>query len=152
LGSVARTPAIITQIRVGQQLSTTNWATSAEFDRLGREKALEIPGILSRLWASAGGSRYLHGRVSRSYLASAVWNLKRGRWLTALSRLFSLAVFGAPFVLSAEFWTGFRTGMYRLGESRRTREPAGSALIPVILAGAGLCLLGALAVRRLRGK
>jgi len=107
-GTVVRTSAVVTKIRVGEQGSTTDWSTLAERDRWGREKALSEQDAFARLWASASSS-YLHGRVSRAYFASGVWNLQRKNIFTAASRVTSGIVFAGWHLLSTEFWRGLRT-------------------------------------------
>jgi glycosyltransferase involved in cell wall biosynthesis len=107
-GTVARASAVVAQIRVGEQGSTTDWSTLAEGDRWGREKALSELGAFARLRASATSS-YLHGRVSRAYFASMGWNLRRRNMFTAASRLTSGVVFAGCHLLSTEFWRGLRT-------------------------------------------
>lgn len=142
LGNVAKTPAIITQIRVGEGGSSTIWSTTAEFDRLGREKAFNQPGAFTRLWDSAKASGYLHGRVCRAYLASAVWNLKRKNILRGVSRLVSMVAFGAPYILSSEFWGGIRTRLQPLGELKKTTAiPTGNHLIPIAIVITAMSLL-----------
>jgi len=51
----------------------------------GARKALSSTGALVRLRSSAESS-YWHGRVSRAYVASTVWNLRRKRIWTAANR------------------------------------------------------------------
>lgn len=132
---VAKTSELITQIRVGQVGSSTPWSALAEFDRVGREKALNRPGAFYRIWDSTSGSGYLHGRVSRAYIASAVWNLKRKNIFIASSRLVSTAAFSFPYLLSADFWQGLQSRLKPLGEVGRTKIPTRSNLIPVTLIG-----------------
>ncbi len=141
LGEVAKTPALITQIRVGQIKSSTNWARLPEFDREGREKVLNQPGVFARLWDLSNRSGYLHGRVSRAYLASAVWNLKHKNIFTSFSRLVSLGIFGIPFVFSPEFWEGLRSHVQPLGEIRQTDVPKGNFLFPVAIGIATFSIL-----------
>lgn len=107
-GAIAYIPAIVAQIRIGEQGSTTNWATLAESDRWGREKALSAQNALPRLQASAT-SCYWRGRVSRAYFASTVWNLKRKNLLTAASRASAGLTFAGRHTLSTDFWRGART-------------------------------------------
>lgn len=107
-GTVEGMSAIVASIRVGQQGSTTDWARLAEDDRWGREKALREPGAFARLCASANSS-YLHGRVSRAYFASMIWNLQRKNIFTAASRAISGMVFAGRHTLSVDFWGGMRT-------------------------------------------
>jgi glycosyltransferase involved in cell wall biosynthesis len=107
-GTVARTSAVVVKIRVGEQGSTTDWSTLAEGDRWGREKALSELGAFARLRASATSS-YLHGRVSRAYFASMVWNLKRRNMFVAANRATLGMIFAGQHMLSVDFWRGLRT-------------------------------------------
>lgn len=107
-GAVAYTPALVARIRIGEQNSTTNWATLAEDDRWGREKALRDHRAYARLQASAVSS-YWRGRVSRAYLASMVWNLHRKQMLVATSRALTGLAFTGRHTLSSSFWHGLRT-------------------------------------------
>jgi glycosyltransferase involved in cell wall biosynthesis len=107
-GAVAYTPAIVAKIRIGQQGSTTNWATLAESDRRGREKVLSAQNAFARLRGSANSS-YWRGRVSRAYFASMVWNLRRKNIFAAASRATAGLVLAGAHTLSADFWHGLRT-------------------------------------------
>jgi len=107
-GTIAHTPTVVAQIRIGEQGSTTNWATLAESDRLGREKALSAQNAFERLAASAQSS-YWRGRVTRAYFASMVWNLQRKNLLTATSRALGGVAFTGRYTLSADFWRGLGT-------------------------------------------
>lgn len=107
-GAVACTLAVVAQIRIGERGSTTIWSLLAENDRRGREKALSSDGALVRI-RSTPLSSYWHGRVSRAYFASSVWNLKRKRILTAARRA-SAGLFLASWrTLTPDFWNGVRT-------------------------------------------
>ena len=121
IGEVAKTSALITQIRVGQINSSTDWSKLPEFDRLGREKALNQPGAINRLWDSARGNPYLHGRVSRALLASGWWNLKHKNIFTLLSRIVSFIICSLPYIFSSEFWEGLR---YYLGKLNGINQSA----------------------------
>jgi glycosyltransferase involved in cell wall biosynthesis len=107
LGEIAFTPQVVAKIRIGEQGSTTIWARLAEDDRWGREKALMAQNSFARLRASANSS-YWHGRVSRAYFASAIWNLKRKNLLTAVSRGFAGLAFVGGDVVDREFWQGLK--------------------------------------------
>lgn len=107
-GSVAYTPPVVARIRIGERGSTTIWKILAEDDRWGREKALGIRGAFARLRSSAVSS-YWHGRVSRAYFASTVWNLKRRQMFTAASRASAGVAFASWHTLSPDFWNGLRT-------------------------------------------
>jgi glycosyltransferase involved in cell wall biosynthesis len=107
-GNVANTTSVVAQIRIGEVGSTTNWAKLADNDRWGREKALNSPGAFARLWASSN-SGYWHGRISRAYFASMVWNLKRINIFIAMSRGTALLSFAIIYVFSPGFWQGLTT-------------------------------------------
>ena len=92
VSKVAWTPELVAQIRIGELNSTTDWRTIAESDRWGREKALRLEGSAARLRQSANSS-YLCRRVSRAYVASAAWNLRRRAGFTAASRALNGAAF-----------------------------------------------------------
>jgi glycosyltransferase involved in cell wall biosynthesis len=130
---VANTTELVAQIRVGQVRSSTVWSSLPEFDRLGREKAFDQPKSFHSLWESAKRSAYLHGRVSRAYLASAVWNLKRWNFFRFINRLIAMGAFGLPYILSSEFWKGVRTRIQPLGKIKQDAEPSGNILIPVTI-------------------
>jgi glycosyltransferase involved in cell wall biosynthesis len=135
-GTISYTPTPVAHIRIGQVGSTTNWGIIAEGDRQSREKAMSLHGSLSRALASARTCRwhgqiiasYWRGRLCRAYLASMIWNLKRGNVLIAINRgasfLFSLGFHW----LTGNFWLGMQnldivTGVQVLQGSR----PASSA-------------------------
>lgn len=105
---IAHTPALVARIRVGERGSTTKWSTLAEQDRWGREKALGAPNAPSRLRRSAH-TCYWRGRVARAYLASTVWNLRKGNALTALSRAAAGVALALPSGFRPSFWQGLRT-------------------------------------------
>jgi glycosyltransferase involved in cell wall biosynthesis len=112
---VANTQTLVTQIRVGQEKSSTDWSKLREFDRWGREKAFDQPNAFHSLWDSAKGNSRMHGRVSRAYLASAALNLNRRFFLKTASRLFFCGVFGIPYIFSPKFWKGTITRVPPLG-------------------------------------
>jgi glycosyltransferase involved in cell wall biosynthesis len=109
VGEVAHVPTVVARIRIGEAGSTTNWTTIAEGDRLGREKALRSPGAWGRLRASVSSS-YLRGRVSRAYVASSVWNLRRGALLAGAGRMCEAAALANGRVFSPRFWRGVVAG------------------------------------------
>lgn len=107
-GDVAGSTKIVGCIRIGQEGSTTDWSKLSETDRWGREIALREYRAFARLEASAK-TAYWHGRVSRAYLASTVWNLKRKQIFTAASRASAALAFASRHALSPDFWDGIRT-------------------------------------------
>ena len=107
IGAIGYASESVAAIRIGEESSTTNWAALAQRDQAGRERALQSPATRSRLRA-AGYSSYWSGRLARSYLASAIWNLRRGRVYTMLSRATSGAMIAGHHPLAADFWKGIR--------------------------------------------
>ena len=107
-GEIAHVDAITAEIRIGQVGSTTNWGILAEDDRWGREKALSALGAFRRLKTSAN-TAYWQGRVSRAYVASAIWNIQRKNWLIALSRFLAGISFSGLSVFQYDFWNGLKT-------------------------------------------
>jgi hypothetical protein len=105
--TVAYTPTVVAQIRIGPVGSTTNWNKLAEHDRWGREKSLRLQCATRRLRSSAT-SPYLRGRVTHACIASAWWNLERGNYLMAGSRFLTAFSLGSLHVLAPEFWQGLR--------------------------------------------
>jgi len=112
---VANTQKLVSQIRVGQEKSSTNWSKLQEFDRWGREKAFDQLNSAQCLLDSVKGYSRVRGRVARAYLASAVWNFKRGFISRGISRLFYCGVFGLPYAFSPKFWKGTLTRIPPLG-------------------------------------
>jgi len=107
-GSIAHIQAIVAQIRIGEQTSTTNWSKIADGDRWGREKALNAPRAFTRLHTSANSS-YWRGRVSRAYVASMVWNVTHGMFSIAASRAVLGLAIANLHIFSPSFWQGLRT-------------------------------------------
>jgi glycosyltransferase involved in cell wall biosynthesis len=103
---LAETPAIVAAISWRTTGSTTDYERHPEQSRWAREKILDAPSAFGRMRASAH-SGYWHGRLVRTYLTSAVWNLQRRRPLIAGGR----AGFGLLGLLNAgrhalapDFW------------------------------------------------
>jgi glycosyltransferase involved in cell wall biosynthesis len=107
IGDIAYSPHLVAKIRIGQVGSTTDWARLAEDDRWGREKALSCRNALARLRATPLSS-YWHGRLSRAYYASAVWNLKRKNLLTVLSRIATGLAIAGHHPINLSFWQGMK--------------------------------------------
>jgi hypothetical protein len=91
---------------MGSEGSSTDIAHHPQYSRWAREKILSEPGVFTRLRSSAGSS-YWQGRVVRTYLTSAAWNLQHRKGFTALSRgmfgLSSLVLAGMQ-LASPSFW------------------------------------------------
>jgi hypothetical protein len=92
------------------------------------------------LWDSAKDSSYLHGRVSRAYLASVMWNIRRGNVFRAASRLVGFGAFSLPYFFSSGFWKGIRTQVQPLGKIKREHDPSGNELIPIAIVIILVCL------------
>jgi glycosyltransferase involved in cell wall biosynthesis len=107
LVDIAFVPIVAAQVRIGRVGSSTDWTRLAEEDRWGREKALMAPGSFARVRSSTETS-YWHGRVSRAYMASTVWNLKRNHLLTAASRAAAGLYFAGIHFFQRGFWQGVR--------------------------------------------
>jgi hypothetical protein len=78
-------PALAARVGMGDEDSTTNYDKIAPYTRLGREWILDMPGVFERLGSSMEAETWA-GRIPRIYLTSAVWNVRSGRLLKALSR------------------------------------------------------------------
>jgi len=120
-GTVAYTSAIVSQIRIGEDGSTTRWGILSEDDRRTREKALGAQNAFGRLRASAD-SCYWRGRVSRAYLGSTAWNLQHKKILTAASRAASSLAFAGWHAFSPDFWRGLGTRMNCWPEPERSSQ------------------------------
>lgn len=108
---LAEIEQIVACVSVGREGSTTDYGRHELDRRWAREKVLNEPGACTRLYRSAHDSlanrSYWHGRVSRVYLTSVVWNLQRRRPFTAASRIaFGLAtmVLAGRHLFSTDFW------------------------------------------------
>ncbi|MCA9970194.1 MAG: glycosyltransferase family 2 protein [Anaerolineales bacterium] len=84
---VAETPVLVACVGMGAEGSSTDKGRASDYSRRARELVLAEAGVFARLRAGAGGDAYWHGRVTRLYLTSAVWNLRRRRVWPAASRL-----------------------------------------------------------------
>lgn len=105
LSDIAGTTGLVARFRVGPVGSTTNWSRVAESDRRGREKAMRELGAIARIRAS-DRSGYWRGRVSRVFLSSAVWNLRRGAISVAASRAAAGLTLGGAQIFAREYWRG----------------------------------------------
>ncbi len=110
---IAGIAELVAVIRVGLDTSTTNFSNLVEQSRQSRERVLSKAGALSRLHDSANCRRtsqeYWHGRMVSSYLGSARWNVKQGRWFTAVSRGLSgtaATLMSGEHVVAGDFWRG----------------------------------------------
>jgi glycosyltransferase involved in cell wall biosynthesis len=110
-GEIANTPQVVACLFRGQTWNTsTNYLRAPEDTKYSRDLILSKPKAFQRLWASADSS-YWYGRILRVYLSTIVWNLKKRRLFTALSRvLYSLVVLGLSIshIFSSTYWAGLR--------------------------------------------
>jgi len=86
-GTFACTPKTIAGI-IRDEVRTKGYPLGVQQALQEREKILNETGTFTYMRASADSS-YWHGRVTRTYLVSAVWNLRHHRVLTAVSRALS---------------------------------------------------------------
>jgi glycosyltransferase involved in cell wall biosynthesis len=110
-GDFANTPDVVACLYRGQTWSTsTNYQRAPEDTKYSRDLILSKPKTFQRLRSSVDSS-YWSGRVLRVYLSTLVWNLRKKRFFTALSRLlYSSAFLGLSikYLFSHEYWAGLR--------------------------------------------
>lgn len=137
-GDLAGTPDLVACIGMGSEGSSTDYQNLAFYSRRARERILDEPRVFSRMRASAGASEW-HGRIARTYLTSAIWNLQRRRLFTALSRgaygLAGVALAGRH-LLSPAYWgavaRAYDSVAFRKGfEEARVEQPLSSPQPPV---------------------
>jgi glycosyltransferase involved in cell wall biosynthesis len=108
-GEIAETPNLIANIERGDEESTTNYVKHPELSRWAREKILDDVGAFVRM-KNGARSGFWSGKMLRIYITSAVWNLRRKRIFTALSRSLNglkVILFSKSTVLTGEFWRAF---------------------------------------------
>jgi len=109
IGDFANTTDVVACLFRGQTWNTsTNYRRAPEDTKYSRDLILSTPGIFQRLRSSANSS-YWSGRVLRVYTSTLVWNLRRKRFFTFLSRLlysFAFAALSIKYVFSREYWAG----------------------------------------------
>jgi glycosyltransferase involved in cell wall biosynthesis len=112
------TPFVGQDVVVAQIFRGHGWQTSVdytgvyEYNRCVRDRALSMPDAFSRLWTSAAGDPYWHGRIARMYAVSMLWNFRRKhRFRRGVQRgTHALrTMLGAPSSLfTMEFWRAVR--------------------------------------------
>jgi len=124
ISDFARTDHVITHVRVGiGGTSTTDWSRATRDHRIVREKVLNTSGALIRMLDSIGGKVHLRGRCCRAYLASAVLNLRDGRFFVACSRLFPVVRLAGLYAFLPTFWRGlFHRSYWHSVERQREEE------------------------------
>jgi len=103
---IAETTNIVANVIMAGEGSTTNYARHPRSSRWARESILEATGVYNRMVSSAVNASW-HGRISRVYLTSTIWNLQHWRPFVAMSRMlfFILAMLHAGTSLfTKDFW------------------------------------------------
>jgi len=107
----ANTPDVLACLYRGQTWNTsTNYRRAPEDTKYSRDLILSKPNIFQRLCSSVDSS-YWAGRILRVYLSTVVWNLRKKRFFTALSRLLYSTVFlglSIKDIFSHGYWAGLR--------------------------------------------
>ena len=110
-GEFANTKDVVACLFRGDSWNTsTNYMRAPEDVKYSRDLILSKPNTFQRLRISAGSS-YWHGRISRVYLSTVIWNLRQNRLFTSLGRAFYSLLFfflSSRHTLFKEFWEGFR--------------------------------------------
>jgi glycosyltransferase involved in cell wall biosynthesis len=109
-GKFANTPEVVACLFRGQTWNTsTNYMRAPEDTKYSRDLILSKPNVLRRFVNSAHTS-YWYGRALRVYLSTVVYNLKKKRFFTSLSRLLSslaLLIISLKHFFSGKYWDGF---------------------------------------------
>jgi len=110
-GDFANTADVVACLYRGPTWSTsTNYLRAPEDTKYSRDLILSKPKAFQRLRSSVDSS-YWSGRVLRVYLSTLVWNLRKKRFFTALSRLLHGSAFlglSIKFLFSRDYWAGLR--------------------------------------------
>ena len=110
-GDFANTPDVVACLYRGQTWKTsTNYQRAPEDTKYSRDLILSKPKTFQRLRSSIDSS-YWSGRVLRVYLSTLVWNLRKKRIFTAVSRLFHSSAFlglSIKYLFSRDYWAGLR--------------------------------------------
>ena len=103
-------PERVAHAELGSRGSTTRMAHCTDESHRARERILDKAETFGRLLDSAYAP-YWSGRVLRTYLSAAWWNLRRGRWLAIPRRLAYAAaalVRAGGRIFDRTFWQGLR--------------------------------------------
>ncbi len=108
---VAGTNAIVANILLGEEGSTTNLEHHKALRRWAREQTLDEPGVFARFKDSLRHMRQdelsWHGQIVRIYGTSVIWNVQNGHFWSAVNRAGFLAaavVYAIGFLFSHAFW------------------------------------------------
>lgn len=125
---VAGTRELVACIGMGTEGSSTDYG-SRELIRTEREFVLDQSGAFTRLHVGAN-TAYWSGRLLRIYLTSALWNLKKRRVTTAVSRtaygFVSLFTAGLG-VFKPDFWSAL-IQLYRNDTFQRGFDAVGRSM------------------------
>jgi glycosyltransferase involved in cell wall biosynthesis len=110
-GDFANTRDAVACLYRGRTWNTsTNYQRAPADTKYSRDLIISKPKTFQRLRSSIDSS-YWAGRVLRVCLSTLLWNLKKKRFFTALSRLLYSSVFFAlsiKYLFSREYWAGLR--------------------------------------------
>jgi glycosyltransferase involved in cell wall biosynthesis len=108
---VAGSDAIVANILLGENGSTTNQERHRALRRWAREEVLNESGVFARFEESLGqlppNELSWHGQIVRVYLTSMIWNLRRRRFWCAVSRatfVLAAAIYASSSLFSRTFW------------------------------------------------
>ncbi|RIK29311.1 MAG: hypothetical protein DCC56_13225 [Anaerolineae bacterium] len=105
-GELEETPNLVAYVGMGDEGSTTDRVRHPKYSRQAREAILDSPDCFSRMRTCANNS-YWHGRMTRVYLTSTLWNIQQKRYFAAISRLaHSVACLANAMtkILDKDFW------------------------------------------------
>jgi GT2 family glycosyltransferase len=99
---------IVATVRLaGGKGTTHDWESHTKEDhRRFREKALNSNGALNRMRDSVHGNIILRGRACRTYLFSALLNIRNGHIVVAARRFVSLILLASYYFVLPDFWRG----------------------------------------------
>jgi glycosyltransferase involved in cell wall biosynthesis len=104
-------PHSVVCAELGSEGSSTDKNDGTAQSHLARERILDKTETLPRLIDSAGKGPYWFGRVVRTYLSSAIWNARRGRFQKLPDRILKALIAAGRAdrgLLRAEFWQAIR--------------------------------------------
>lgn len=108
-GQIAGTSFIVTAARVAHpHTSTTDTNRQHGLWQRGTEKVLDLPQTLTRLLQETRHASYWRGRCAREYSASALRQIRRGRYMTAASRFSAACRLCFRHLFSPQYWQGLR--------------------------------------------
>ncbi len=110
-GEFANTADVVACLYRGQTWTTsTNYLRAPEDTKYSRDLIISKPRAFQRLRSSVHSS-YWSGRVLRVYFSTLVWNLRKRRFFTVLSRLchgFAFLTLSIWYLFSRDYWAGLK--------------------------------------------